>query len=109
LVNGRKAVSLMVITQPGANLIDTVDRVRAELPRLNALLPSAVDMRVVVDRTSTIRASVHDVERTLVIAIGLVVLVVFAFLRRGSATFIPSIAVPLSLLGTFGAMWYLGY
>src|SRR4029453_5893862 len=139
---GQPAVSVMVITQPGANVIDVVDRVRAELPRLGALLPAGVDLRVSgdganrpvvvggvraelprlgallpagvdlrvsVDRTTTIRASVRDVERTLAIAIGLVVLVVFAFLRRGSVTLIPSLAVPLSLLGTFGVMWAFGY
>ena len=105
LANGKPAVSVMVMTEPGANIIDTVDRVRAELPRFRALLPEAVDMRVAVDRTTTIRASVHDVERTLVIAIGLVVLVVFVFLRSVPATFIPSVAVPLSLLGTFAVMW----
>jgi multidrug efflux pump len=109
LANGQPAVSVMVITQPGANVIDVVDRVRAELPRLGALLPAGVDLRVAVDRTTTIRASVRDVERTLVIAIGLVVLVVFVFLRRGPVTLIPSLAVPLSLLGTFGVMWALGY
>ena len=109
LANGKPAVSVMVMTEPGANIIDTVDRVRAELPRFRALLPEAVDMRVAVDRTTTIRASVHDVERTLVIAIGLVVLVVFVFLRSVPATFIPSVAVPLSLLGTFAVMWFLGY
>jgi multidrug efflux pump len=109
LANGQPAVSVMVITQPGANVIDVVDRVRAELPRLGALLPAGVDLRVSVDRTTTIRASVRDVERTLAIAIGLVVLVVFAFLRRGSVTLIPSLAVPLSLLGTFGVMWAFGY
>ncbi len=109
LANGQAAVSVMVITQPGANVIDVVDRVRAELPRLGALLPAGVDLRVSVDRTTTIRASVRDVERTLAIAIGLVVLVVFAFLRRGSVTLIPSLAVPLSLLGTFGVMWAFGY
>jgi multidrug efflux pump len=109
LVDGHRAVSMIVTTEPGANVIDTVDRIRDQLPRLRALLPAGVDMRVAVDRTTTIRASVHDVERTLAIAIGLVVLVVFAFLRSGWATLIPSVAVPLSLLGTFGVMWLLGY
>jgi len=109
LSNGKPAVSVIVTTEPGANIIDTVDRVRAELPRFRSLLPEAVDMRVAVDRTTTIRASVHDVERTLIIAIGLVVLVVFVFLRSVPATFIPSVAVPLSLLGTFAVMWFLGY
>ena len=109
LVNGRQAVSVIVITAPGANVIETVDAVRAELPRFQALLPAGVDLGVAIDRTTTIRASVHDVERTLLIAIALVVLVVFLFLWRAWATAIPSIAVPLSLLGTFVAMWFLGY
>jgi multidrug efflux pump len=109
LIDGHAAVSMIVTTEPGANVIETVDRIRAELPRFRALLPASVDLRVAIDRTTTIRASVHDVERTLLIAIGLVVLVVFAFLRSGWATIIPSVAVPLSLLGTFGVMWVLGY
>jgi multidrug efflux pump len=109
LMNGRPAVSLVVLPAPGANVIATVDAVRAELARFKALLPGGVDLSVAVDRTTTIRASVHDVERTLAIAIGLVVVVVFVFLRSGWATIIPSVAVPLSLLGTFGAMWFLGY
>jgi multidrug efflux pump len=109
LVDGHQAVSMIVTTAPGANVIATVDSIRDELPRFRALLPAAVDLRVAIDRTTTIRASVHDVERTLVIAIGLVVLVVFAFLRSGWATVIPSVAVPLSLLGTFAVMWFLGY
>jgi multidrug efflux pump len=109
LVNGRPAVAVIVTPAPGANVIDTVDRIRADLPRFRALLPAGIDVRPSVDRTTTIRASVHDVERTLVLAILLVVLVVFAFLRSVRAAFIPSVAVPLSLLGTFGAMWFLGY
>src|SRR5919109_53564 len=109
LIDGHPAVSMIVTTAPGANVIDTVDHIRDELPRFRALLPAAVDLKVAIDRTTTIRASVHDVERTLLIAIGLVVLVVFVFLRSGAATLIPSIAVPLSLLGTFGVMWFLGY
>jgi multidrug efflux pump len=108
-VNGQRAVAMVMTTAPGANVIDTVDRIRAELPRFRALLPAAVDMRVSVDRTTTIRASVHDVERTLLIAIALVVIVVFAFLQSTRAAMIPSVAVPLSLLGTFGVMWFLGY
>jgi multidrug efflux pump len=109
LVNGDRAVAMVVTTAPGANVIDTVDRIRAAVPRFRALLPAGIDLRVSIDRTTTIRASVHDVERTLIIAIGLVVIVVFAFLRSGSATIIPSVAVPLSLLGTFGVMWFLDY
>ena len=94
-VNGQRAVAMVVTTAPGANVIDTVDRIRAELPRFRALLPAAVDMRVSVDRTTTIRASVHDVERTLLVAIALVVIVVFAFLQSTRAAMIPSVAVPL--------------
>ncbi len=109
LANGKPSVLVFVMTEPNANVIETVDRVRAELPRFKALLPAGVDMKVAVDRTTTIRASVHDVERTLAIAIVLVILVVFAFLRSGWTTFIPGVAVPLSLLGTFGVMWFLGY
>ena len=95
--------------QTGANIIETVDRVKALLPEFRALLPAAVDLNAAIDRTTTIRASVTDVERTLVLAILLVVLVVFVFLRSPRTTIIPGIAVPLSLLGTFGAMYFLGY
>ena len=109
LVDDRPAVSVVVMTAPGANVIETVDRINTDLPRFRALLPAAIDLRTVIDRTTTIRASVHDVERTLVIATGLVVAVVFAFLGSGWSTVIPSVAVPLSLLGTFGVMWFLGY
>ncbi len=109
MLNGHPAVAMVITTEPGANVIQTVDRIRASLARYRALLPAGVDLRVAVDRTTTIRASVHDVERTLVIAVGLVILVVFAFLRTGWATVIPSVAVPLSLFGTFAMMWCLGY
>ena len=109
MLNGHPAVAMVITTEPGANVIQTVDRIRASLARYRALLPAGVDLRVAVDRTTTIRASVHDVERTLVIAVGLVILVVFAFLRTGWATVIPSVAVPLSLFGTFAVMWCLGY
>jgi len=109
LKDGQRAVSLIVTPEPDANVIGTVDRVRDQLPRFRALLPPAVDLQVAIDRTTTIRASVRDVERTLLIAIVLVVVVVFVFLRSSSATAIPSVAVPLSLLGTFGVMWFLGY
>src|SRR5882672_6429553 len=109
MLNGHPAVAMVITTEPGANIIQTVDRIRASLARYRALLPAGVDLRVAVDRTTTIRASVHDVERTLVIAVGLVILVVFAFLRTGWATVIPSVAVPLSLFGTFAVMWCLGY
>jgi multidrug efflux pump len=108
-VNGRPAIMLIVFRQPGANIIDTVDAVREVLPRLRADVPRAIDVKVVVDQTVTIRASVHDVELTLLIAIGLVILVVFAFLRSARTAVIPSVAVPLSLIGTFAAMYLLGY
>jgi multidrug efflux pump len=108
-VNGKQAISLVLFRQPGANIIGTVDRVRSLLPQLRAAIPPSINLDVVLDRTSTIRASVIDVERTLVISIALVILVVFVFLRSGWATVIPSVAVPLSLVGTFGVMYLLGY
>ena len=107
--NGKPAVLLILFRQPAANMIDTVDRVTAMLPRLQASIPPAMKLAVVLDRTTTIRASVHDVQVTLLISIALVILVVFLFLRNGWATVIPSVAVPLSLLGTFGVMYLLGY
>jgi multidrug efflux pump len=109
LANGKPAVLVIVYSTPGGNIIDTVDRIRAELPQLGAALPRSIDMRIAMDRSTTIRASVHDVEATLLIAIGLVILVVFAFLRSFRATLIPSVAVPVSLIGTFGVMYLLGY
>jgi multidrug efflux pump len=108
-VNGKPSVLLIVFRQPGANIIETVDRVRQALPSLKASIPSAIEMTVVMDRTTTIRASVHDVEITLVIAVALVVLVVFVFLRSVRATVIPSVAVPVSLIGTFGIMYLCHY
>jgi multidrug efflux pump len=107
--NGKPAVVMMVTKQPDANIIDTVDRIRAVLPQLQASVPPAMKLAVSQDRTTTIRASVHDVERTLLISVLLVILVVFVFLRNIWATLIPGIAVPLSLLGTFGVMYVLGY
>src|SRR5207245_3457605 len=98
---------VIVFRQPGANIIDTADRVRAEMPRLSAAIPGAIDLGVVLDRTTTIRASLHDVEVTLVISVILVTLVVFLFLRNVRATLIPTVAVPVSLVGTFGVL-YLG-
>ncbi|HJW33113.1 MAG TPA: multidrug efflux RND transporter permease subunit [Holophagaceae bacterium] len=103
------AVVLNIQRQPGANIIAVVDRVKALLPQLQASLPSSVKLQVLTDRTTTIRASVEDVEFELILTIGLVVMVIFLFLRTLSATIIPSVAVPLSLLGTFGAMYLLGY
>ena len=107
--NGKPSVLVIVMRQPGANIIDTVDRIRAALPQLHASVPSSIDMRVAMDQTVTIRASVADTEHTLVISVVLVILVVFLFLRNGRTTFIPSVAVPVSLIGTFGAMYLLGY
>ncbi|HEV8260248.1 MAG TPA: multidrug efflux RND transporter permease subunit [Burkholderiales bacterium] len=106
---GKPAVLVILYRQPGANIIETVDRVRATLPLLRASIPRAIDLAVVIDRTPTIRASLHEVERTLLISIALVVMVVFLFLRKASATLIPSVAVPVSLLGTFGVMYLAGY
>ncbi len=108
-VNGKPSILIIVFRQPGANIIDTVDNVRAALPELKASMPAAINMTVVMDRTTTIRASVHDVEITLAISVVLVILVVFFFLRNVRATLIPSVAVPVSLIGTFGAMYILGY
>jgi multidrug efflux pump len=109
LANGKPAVLVIVFRQPGANIIDTVDRVRSLMPQLQSSISPAIHVDVVMDRTTTIRASVHDIEITLLISIVLVILVVFAFLRTVRATVIPSIAVPLSLVGTFGVMYLLGY
>ncbi|MDQ2711075.1 MAG: multidrug efflux RND transporter permease subunit [Acidobacteriota bacterium] len=109
LDNGKPNVILAVSRQPQANIIDTVDHITAVLPRLQASIPPGMHLKVAQDRTNTIRASVKDVEYTLLIAIVLVVLVVFAFLRSAWATIIPGIAVPLSLCGTFGVMYLLGY
>ena len=109
LANGKRAVLLVVFRQPGTNIIETVDRVTALMPELRASISPAIDISVVLDRTTTIRASFRDIQLTLLLSIALVVLVVFLFLRKGSATTIPSVAVPLSLLGTFGGMYLLGY
>jgi multidrug efflux pump len=103
------AVMIIIFKIPGANVISTVDTVMAEMPRLQAAIPPTIKINVEVDRTTTIRSSVRDVEISLLISVCLVVLVVFLFLREVWATIIPSIAVPLSLLGTFGVMWLLGY
>ena len=109
LADGKPAVLVILYRQPGANIIETVDRVTALIPALKAAIPSDIQMKVAVDRTTTIRASLHDVERTLIVAISLVILVVFLFLRNARATLVPAVAVPISLLGTFGAMYLLGY
>src|SRR5438874_1682862 len=109
LVNGKPAVLLPVWRQPGANIISTVDRVRAIVPHLQAEIPPTVTLVNAVDRTTTIRASVHDVQRTLALSIMLVILVVFVFFRTVRTALIPSVVVPVSLIGTFGAMYLLGY
>ncbi len=102
-------VILNVQRQPGANVIQTVDRVKALLPKLQASLPASVDVQIIADRTTTIRASVDDTEFELLLAVALVVMVIFLFLRSASATLIPSIAVPLSLVGTFGVIYLAGF
>ncbi|MFZ1181409.1 MAG: efflux RND transporter permease subunit, partial [Herbaspirillum sp.] len=107
--NGKPSVLLILNRQPGANIIDTVDTVTALLPQLRASIPHAIDLDVMVDRTPTIRASLKDTEKTLLLSIALVIMVVFLFLRNGRATLIPSVAVPVSLIGTFGIMYLLGY
>jgi multidrug efflux pump len=108
-LNGKRAVAIIIFRQPGANIIQTVDRIRAQLPYIQATIPRGIDTTIVLDRTTTIRASVSDVERTLILSIGLVILVVFLFLRNARATLIPAVAVPVSLIGTFGVMYLLGY
>ncbi|HKD69400.1 MAG TPA: multidrug efflux RND transporter permease subunit [Candidatus Binataceae bacterium] len=109
MVNAEPAVLIIVFRQPGANIIDTVDRVWAALPQLQASISPAIKLNVVLDRTTTIRASVRDVEITLMISICLVILVVYLFLRDIWVTLIPGITVPISLIGTFGVMYLLGY
>jgi multidrug efflux pump len=109
LANGKPGVLIIVFRQPGANIIETVDRVRALMPYLRSAISPAITLSIAMDRTVTVRASVKDIETTLIISVILVILVVFAFLRTVRATIIPSIAVPLSLVGTFGGMYLLGY
>jgi multidrug efflux pump len=107
--NGKPAVLLIVYRQPNANMIETVDRVTAQLPWLNALLPTAMTLQVAIERTATIRSSLKDVEHTLLISIALVVLVVFLFLRKATATIIPAMTIPAALLGTLAIMSLLGF
>ena len=109
LANGRRAALLVIFRQPGANIITTVDSIKAALPQLKASIDPSIIMSIGLDQTQTIRASVADIERTLLISIGLVVLVVFVFLREYRATLIPLIAVPTSIIGTLAAMYLLGY
>ncbi|WP_343462928.1 multidrug efflux RND transporter permease subunit MdtC [Pantoea sp.] len=109
LTNGKPAVLLVVRKSPDANIIETVDRIRAEMPLLHDVIPAAIDLQIAQDRSPTIRASLHEVEQSLIIAVGLVILVVFLFLRDGRATLIPAAAVPVSLVGTFAAMYLCGF
>ena len=109
LSNGIPAIMVPIFRQPDANIIETVDRVKAILPQMQASLPPAMELKVLIDATRTIRASVKDVQLALTISIILVILVVFVFLRSVRSTLIPSVAVPISLIGTFGAMYLLGY
>ena len=108
-VDGKPCVNLIIFRQPGANIIGTVEQIQKALPSLKASIPAGIDLTTVIDRTTTIRASVSDVEGTLAISIGLVILVVFVFLRNVHATMIPSVAVPVSLIGTFAVMYLFGY
>jgi len=108
-VNGRPSVVVVVYRQPGANIIETVDRIEELLPVLRGAVPAAINVDLVMERTSTIRASIHEVQRALAIAIGLVVLVVLLFLRRLRTALIPAVTVPVSLVGTFAVMYLLGY
>jgi len=107
--DGEHSVSVIIFRQPGANIIDTVDRIKAQLPFLEAVMPQGIETTMVMDRTTTIRASVSTVERTMIGSIILVVLVVFVFLRSPRATLIPAVAVPVSLIGTFAVMYLLDY
>src|SRR5579862_3335590 len=107
--NGLPSVLVAIFRQPSANIIDTVDRIRDELPRLQASIPQSINLMVTMDQTVTIRASVHDVERSLLVSVALVVLVVFVFLRSPRTTLIPAVAVSVSLIGTFGVMYLLHY
>jgi multidrug efflux pump len=107
--NGQPAVLVILYRQPNANIIETIDNVKAELPHLEAAMPADTNLTVAIDRSTTIRASLHDTELTLVLAVILVTMVVYLFLRNVSATLIPSVAVPISIFGTFGVMYLLGY
>ncbi|MFO1396695.1 MAG: multidrug efflux RND transporter permease subunit [Burkholderiales bacterium] len=109
MANGRPSVLVIINRQPNANIIDTVDRVTALLPQLKASIPSAIDVTLAMERTTTIRASLRDTGRALMIAVALVIVVVFLFLRSGRATLIPAVAVPVSLIGTFGVMYLAGF
>ena len=107
--DGKRGLVLVIFKQPGANVIDTVDRINAALPRLQATIPPAIKIFTLADRTQTIRAAVRDVQFTLLLTIVLVVMVIFIFLRNLWATIIPSVTVPLALLGACALMWLVGY
>src|SRR6202451_650569 len=107
--NGKRSIPIIISRQPGANIIATVNRIREALPYIKATIPQGIDSEIVLDRTTTIRASVNDVERSLILSVILVILVVFVFLRNWRATLIPSVAVPVSLIGTFAIMYLCGY
>src|SRR6185295_11527939 len=107
--NRQRAIFLAIQRQPGANVIETVGRIKATLPILQASIPPAVNVSIISDRTETIRASVRDVQFTLLLTVALVVMVIFLFLRNVRATIIPAVAVPLSLIGTFAVLYALGY
>lgn len=109
LTNGQRSVMLILYRQPGANIIETVARVKAILPQLEATIPAGIQIKTVMDRTPTILASLKEVERTLVLSVALVILAVFLFLKSGRATLIPGIVVPVSLVGTFGVMYLCNY
>ena len=109
LSNGKPSILLIVFRSPGANIIETVDRVKAMIPQLRSWLPESADLSVRMDRSQTIRASLHEVEKSLLLSMALVVLVAFLFLRNGRATSIPAVAAPVSLIGTFGVMYLCGY
>jgi multidrug efflux pump len=108
-MNGKPSVMLIITRQPGANILETVDRIKATLPLLSQMVPQAIDLTVAMERTATIKASLREVERALAISVGLVVMVVFLFLRNARATLIPAVAVPVSLAGTFAVMYLCGY
>ena len=108
-LNGKPSIPIIILREPGANIIDTVDRIKAAIPSLKASIPAGINCDVVLDRTTTIRASVREIERTLLVSVALVILVVFMFLRSPRATLIPAIVVPVSLIGTFGVMYLFGY
>ena len=109
MTNAKPAILLMIRKLPEANIIQTVDSIRAKLPELQTLVPAAIDLQIAQDRSPTIRASLEEVEQTLIISVALVILVVFVFLRSGRATLIPAVAVPVSLIGTFAAMYLCGF